>query len=73
MLDNKGYKKINAKNIILATGSDPKPLPGLPFDEKIVWTSTGALESNIVPKTLLVLGGGVIGVELGSVYNRMGT
>jgi len=41
--------------------------------KKIVWTSTGALESNIVPKTLLVLGGGVIGVELGSVYNRMGT
>ncbi len=64
---------IRAKNIILATGSEPIPLPFLPFDEKIVLSSTGALALEHVPKTLIVIGAGVIGVELGSVYARLGS
>ena len=62
-----------AKNIILATGSEPKPLPFLPFDEQRVLSSTGALSLKEIPKSLIVIGGGVIGVELGSVYARLGT
>jgi dihydrolipoamide dehydrogenase len=66
-------KTIEAKNIILATGSAPIALPFLPFDEKRVVSSTGALSLTSVPKRLLIIGAGVIGVELGSVYNRLGT
>lgn len=62
-----------AKAIILATGSEPIALPFLPIDEKQVVTSTGALSLEQVPKRLLVIGAGVIGVELGSVYNRLGS
>ncbi len=65
--------KISAKNIILATGSEPIPLPFLPFDEKFVLSSTGALALQKIPSTLLVVGAGVIGVELGSVYARLGS
>lgn len=65
--------KIHAKNIILATGSEPIPLPFLPFDEKIVLSSTGALALENVPSSLIVVGAGVIGVELGSVYARLGS
>lgn len=61
------------KFIILATGSEPIVLPFLPIDEKRVVTSTGALSLEQVPKRLLVIGAGVIGVELGSVYNRLGS
>lgn len=61
------------KYIILATGSEPIALPFLPIDEKRVVTSTGALSLEQVPKKLLVIGAGVIGVELGSVYNRLGS
>lgn len=64
---------IEAKNIILATGSVPVPLPFLPFDEKKVVSSTGALNLKEIPKKLLVIGAGVIGVELGSVYARLGS
>lgn len=60
------------KTILLATGSEPITLPFLPFDEKIVLSSTGALNLAKVPKRLLVVGGGVIGVELASVYARLG-
>lgn len=63
---------IEAKNIILATGSEPTPLPFLPFDEKRIVSSTGALSLEKVPKHLIVVGGGVIGLELGSVYARLG-
>ena len=66
-------KTIEAKNIILATGSEPVQLPFLPFDEKKVVSSTGALSFLTVPKKLLVIGAGIIGVELGSVYNRLGS
>ena len=62
-----------ATYIILATGSEPIALPFLPIDEKRVITSTGALSLEQVPQKLLVIGAGVIGVELGSVYNRLGS
>lgn len=61
-----------AKNIIIATGSDVTPLPGLTIDEKKVVSSTGALTLSSVPKNLVVIGGGVIGLELGSVWQRLG-
>ncbi len=64
---------IEARHIILATGSEPISLPFLPFDEKKVLSSTGALALAQVPKKLLVVGAGVIGVELGSVYRRLGS
>ncbi|WP_170452236.1 dihydrolipoyl dehydrogenase [Ruegeria arenilitoris] len=61
-----------AKNIIIASGSEAASLPGVEVDEKVVVTSTGALELNKVPKKLVVIGAGVIGLELGSVYQRLG-
>lgn len=64
---------IETKFIILATGSEPISLPFLPFDEKRIVSSTGALAFDQIPKKLLVIGAGVIGVELGSVYSRLGT
>src|SRR3954467_10298008 len=62
----------SAKNIIIATGSESIPLPGITVDEKQVVTSTGALELDKVPGHLVVIGGGVIGLELGSVWRRLG-
>ncbi|MFO7772049.1 MAG: dihydrolipoyl dehydrogenase [Roseovarius gahaiensis] len=62
-----------AKNIIIATGSDSSSLPGVEVDEKTVVTSTGALELSKIPKKMVVIGAGVIGLELGSVYSRLGT
>lgn len=64
--------QLTAKSIILASGSEPISLPFLPFDEKKVLSSTGALSLEKVPKKMLVVGGGVIGVELASVYARLG-
>ncbi|WP_170583250.1 dihydrolipoyl dehydrogenase [Ruegeria arenilitoris] len=61
-----------AKNIIIATGSEAAALPGVEVDEKVVVTSTGALELGKIPKKLVVIGAGVIGLELGSVYQRLG-
>lgn len=66
-------KEIEAKWFILASGSEPIALPFLPFDEKKVVSSTGALSLAKPPKTLLLIGAGVIGVELASVYNRLGS
>lgn len=66
-------QQITAKNIIIATGSDPSAFPGLPFDEKIIVSSTGALSLPKIPKELAIIGGGVIGLEMGSVYQRFGT
>ena len=62
-----------AKNIIIASGSEPSSLPGVEIDEKVVVTSTGALELGKVPKKMVVIGAGVIGLELGSVYARLGS
>ena len=61
-----------AKSIIIASGSEPSSLPGVEIDEKVVVTSTGALELGKVPKKMVVIGAGVIGLELGSVYKRLG-
>ncbi|WP_425043252.1 dihydrolipoyl dehydrogenase [Primorskyibacter sp. S87] len=61
-----------AKNIIIASGSEPSSLPGVDVDEKVVVTSTGALELGKIPKKMVVIGAGVIGLELGSVYSRLG-
>ncbi|RDJ22468.1 dihydrolipoyl dehydrogenase [Bosea caraganae] len=63
---------LETKNIVIATGSESAPLPGVTIDEKIVVTSTGALELGSVPKELLVVGAGVIGLEIGSVWSRLG-
>ena len=63
---------ISTKNIVLATGSEPAKLNGVDVDEKTVVTSTGALELEKVPETMVVIGGGVIGLELGSVWSRLG-
>jgi dihydrolipoamide dehydrogenase len=62
-----------AKNIVIATGSEASSLPGVEVDENAVVTSTGALELAGIPKKLVVIGAGVIGLELGSVYNRLGS
>lgn len=64
---------LEAKNILIATGSEPTPFPGIEFDEKIFVSSTGALALDNVPETMTVIGAGVIGLELGSVYARLGT
>ena len=66
-------RSITAKHIIIATGSDVAPLPGVTIDEKQIVSSTGALSLNPVPKKLLVVGAGVIGLELGSVWKRLGS
>jgi dihydrolipoamide dehydrogenase len=65
-------KELETKNIVIATGSESTPLPGVEIDEKTVVTSTGALELTAVPKELLVVGAGVIGLEIGSVWSRLG-
>ncbi len=62
-----------AKAIVIATGSDSSTIPGVEIDERIVVSSTGALELQKVPKRLLVIGAGVIGLELGSAYSRLGS
>ncbi|MGB8624302.1 MAG: dihydrolipoyl dehydrogenase [Paracoccaceae bacterium] len=61
-----------AKNIVVASGSEASSLPGVEVDEKVVVTSTGALELPKVPKKMVVIGAGVIGLEMGSVYSRLG-
>ena len=72
-IDGKGKKQtITTKHTIIATGSKPSSLPGIEIDKKRVITSTEALALNEIPKKLLVIGGGVIGLELGSVYKRLG-
>ena len=62
-----------AKNIVIATGSESVPLPGVDVDERQIVTSTGGLELDQVPKRLVVIGGGYIGLELGSVWRRLGS
>ncbi len=66
-------KSFSTRSIVIATGSDSVSLPGVTIDEKRVVSSTGALELSEVPKRLLVIGGGVIGLELGSVWKRLGS
>ena len=64
---------INAKNIVIATGSEVSSLPGIDIDEKNIVSSTGALSFNQVPKKLAIIGGGYIGLEMGSVWSRLGS
>ncbi len=68
-----GGKSVTAKNIVIATGSSVTPLPGVEIDQKVIVDSTGALEIPKVPKRMVVIGGGVIGLELGSVWRRLGS
>ncbi|XP_030622840.1 dihydrolipoyl dehydrogenase, mitochondrial isoform X2 [Chanos chanos] len=67
-----GEQVINTKNILIATGSEVTPFPGIEIDEETVVSSTGALSLKKVPEQLIVIGAGVIGVELGSVWQRLG-
>ena len=66
-------ENIVAKNIIIATGSDAVSLPGIKFDEEKIVSSTGALSLKKVPKKLVIVGGGYIGLEMGSVWSRLGS
>ena len=67
-----GKTELKAKSFVIATGSDSMPLPGVPVDEKTILSSTGALALDAVPKHLVVVGGGYIGLEMGSVWGRLG-
>src|SRR2546430_2659427 len=68
-----GGRTVRAKNIVIATGSSVTPLPGVTIDQERIVDSTGALELPQVPKRMVVIGGGVIGLELGSVWRRAGS
>ena len=72
-LNEGGVRLLEAKNIVVATGSEPGSLPFIKFDGERVISSTEALELKEVPKKMIVIGGGVIGLELGSVYARLGS
>eukprot|EP00877_Chromochloris_zofingiensis_P006265 jgi/Chrzof1/1892/Cz10g25060.t1 len=67
-----GNDSLKTKNIMIATGSEVTPLRGVPIDEERIVSSTGALALKEVPKTMVVIGGGYIGLEMGSVYQRLG-
>jgi len=71
-LEDGSTQSIPAKNIVIATGSDAVRIPSIPIDEKTIVTSTGALSFDKVPEHLVVIGAGVIGLELGSVWGRLG-
>ena len=70
--NNNEKKNYKAKNIVIATGSCPTSIPGIDIDEKNILSSTGALSLSSVPKSLTVIGGGYIGLEMGSVWSRLG-
>jgi dihydrolipoamide dehydrogenase len=65
-------ESVKGKHVVIATGSNPRALPAAPFDEKLVLSNSGALEIDAVPKKLGVIGAGVIGLEMGSVWRRLG-
>ncbi|KAI9722864.1 MAG: dihydrolipoamide dehydrogenase precursor [Chrysothrix sp. TS-e1954] len=68
-----GETHVRGRNILIATGSESTPFPGLTIDEKKVITSTGAIALSEVPKKMVVIGGGIIGLEMGSVWSRLGS
>ncbi|KAK7414124.1 dihydrolipoamide dehydrogenase precursor [Neonectria punicea] len=72
-LNDGGETSVRGKNILIATGSEATPFPGLEIDEKRVITSTGAIALEEIPKTMTVIGGGIIGLEMASVWSRLGT
>lgn len=67
-----GKTQVSAKNIIIATGSEVMPFPGIEIDEVQIVSSTGALDLQKVPEKMVVIGAGVIGLEMGSVWSRLG-
>ena len=71
--DKNKETKIQAEKIVIATGSLPVSLPGIEFDEKVIVSSTGVLKLDKVPKKMVVVGGGYIGLEMGSVWSRLGS
>ncbi len=71
--DNAEVLTLETKHIVIATGSDVVKLPGIEIDEKVIVSSTGALELTHVPRRMLIIGAGVIGLELGSVWRRLGS
>ena len=72
-LSEGGEQTVTAKNILIATGSEATPFPGLEIDEKRIITSTGAIALDKVPESMVVIGGGIIGLEMGSVWSRLGS
>ena len=70
---NGASTEVNAKNIIVATGSEAKSLPGYNFDEKTILSNVGVLELSQIPKSMLIVGSGAVGVEFASIYNSFGT
>jgi dihydrolipoamide dehydrogenase len=70
--ETQNKETLEARNFIIASGSEPISLPFLPFDEKTVLSSTGALSLASIPKKLILIGAGIIGLELGSVFSRLG-
>lgn len=71
-IDGSEAAVLEAKNIIIATGSEVTPFPGIEIDEKKILSSTGILSLDKIPKKLTVIGGGIIGLEMGSVWSRLG-
>jgi dihydrolipoamide dehydrogenase len=72
-LNDGGETTVAGKNILIATGSEVTPFPGLEIDEKTIISSTGAISLQEVPKKFLVIGGGIIGLEMASVWSRLGS
>jgi len=72
-LEGKDLGALKTKNIVIATGSVPTPLPGVPMDEERIVSSTGCLDLKEIPKKMIVIGAGVIGLEMGSVWRRLGS
>jgi len=72
-LSDGGKQILNTKKILIATGSEVTPLPGINIDEKRIVSSTGALDIATVPKKMVVIGAGIIGLEMGSVWSRLGS
>ncbi|KAF8531217.1 dihydrolipoyl dehydrogenase [Gautieria morchelliformis] len=68
-----GQSEVEGKNIIIATGSEVTPFPGIEIDESQIVSSTGALDLQKVPEKMIVIGGGIIGLEMGSVWSRLGS
>ena len=67
------FKVVNTKNIMVATGSEVTPFPGIDVDKETIVSSTGALSLKEVPEKMIIIGAGVIGVELVSAWSRLGS
>ena len=73
VIGENGNQEVEARNIIIATGSSPRNFPGIEIDNEVIFDSEGALEFLTIPKRLVVVGAGVIGLELGSIWSRLGS